>query len=511
MTESQFLKLPSELILACLASLPFSDLDSCLQCGNRLLRAIICESVFLRYRREQERAGVEENPQLAPNLVLADRLWELQRRETNWLNFTPRYTHNIALDFETTGLYELTSDMYFVADTPDPNTGLCTGIKYIRTSPGSEASQWHTIDCEKSIIDFGTAVEEHDLIAMVTSTVHDLDPEMASIDVLLFKFSTGAPHPLAACPVLHIHDVEVSRGHPGLSIEFSGKTMALSLVYWNCEEGDMDGLHLYNWVSDRKTDPVSVSTTGLAFVAEDMMVLPDTFVDGLKVFQILGDGSSRFLQSFRLPSVGGLIFSFQCRGFPNPRESIGKTSQATFLSRPSDSILLLSFRIRRRAGVTDHMLVVHRGRFAATINRYKDDGEVIDWEKWGPQCTRWLDAGEFATRYITAAVGYRMVTISHDAPEHPAPIRMLNFNSADVEVQRTRGPIDGPHATVRVVEPSTQDIEPFMDPIASDLPYVEIVSKQLFDYGGVLLNDQNIIGVRHEHGMVRSLEVLHFG
>ncbi|KAF8173963.1 hypothetical protein K438DRAFT_1610310 [Mycena galopus ATCC 62051] len=499
MTKSHFLKLPSELILACLASLPLSDLDSCLQCGNRLLRDIIRNSVFLRYRRKQEHAGVEENPHLESNLVIADRLAELKRRETNWLHFTPRSMHTIALDFETAGLYELTSDMYFVGDASVPNTRLCTRIQYIRTSPGSEASQWRAIECGKSIIDFGTAVEEHDLVAMISafSTVHDSDPHMASIDVLLFKVSTGTPHPLAACPVLHIHNVEVSRGRPRLSIEFSGKTMALSLVYWNCEQRDMDAFHLYNWISGTaKMDPVRVHNTGLAFLAEDIIILPNSFDNSLDVFRIPEDDSPPFLQSFRLPSPGGLIFSFQCRGFPNPRAALRQTSHATFLSRPSDSLLLFSFQMRNRAGVTDHMFVVNRSHFSAATNLYKDNGNPVEWEKWGPPCTRWLDAEEFSTRYITATAGYRMVTISHGAPEHPAPIRILNFNPTDVEAQRTRGNIDGPHARVRVVEPSSQDIEPFMDPIASDLPYVEIVSKQLFDYDAVLLNDENIIGVR---------------
>lgn len=166
MAESQFLNLPPELILACLADLPFSDLD-CLRCGNRLLRDIIDNSVLLRYRRKQERAGLEENLHIASDLGLSDRLENLERREESWLNFTPRSTHTITIDFPTPGLYDLTSDMYHVGATVDPNTGLCTAVKSICTSPGFEA-QWRTINAGGPIIDFGTALEEHDLIAIVT-------------------------------------------------------------------------------------------------------------------------------------------------------------------------------------------------------------------------------------------------------------------------------------------------------------------------------------------------------
>ncbi|KAF8173964.1 hypothetical protein K438DRAFT_1728158 [Mycena galopus ATCC 62051] len=517
MTKCHFLRLPPELILACLASLPFNDLDSCLKCGSRLLRDIIRESVFLRYRREQKRAGVEENPNLTSNLAVADRLAELRRRETNWLSFTPLSTHTIALDFETTGLYDLTSDMYFVGDTADPNTGLCTGIKYMRTSPGSEAPEWRAIDCGKPIIDFGTALEEHDLIAMVTYTLHDGNPQMASIDVSFFKLSTGASHPLATRPTLHVHDIEVFRGRPVVSIELVGQNMALSMVYWSHELRDKDAFHLYNWTSGTaRMKPLPVYNTGLAFLKEDILILPNALDQCLDVFQVPEDGLTRFLHSFGLPELQKSIFihSFQCRGSPNPRTGLLQPTGATFLPRPSDAVIVFLLQIGDAETATNHMFVVDRRRFAAVIALNRDDEDDnfdVDWQQWGPECTRWLDAEELSIQYITTTSGHRMVTIAHNAREHPAPIRMLNFSPTDVEAQRTRGPIDGLHATVRVVGPSTQHLTPFVEPLASELPYVEITSKQSFDYGAVLVNDQNIIGARFGDRSVMSLEVHHFG
>jgi hypothetical protein len=144
------------------------------------------------------------------------------------------------------------------------------------------------------------------------------------------------------------------------------------------------------------------------------------------------------------------------------------------------------------------MFVVHRARLTATIDLHRDDNIDIDipWEAWGPQCTRWIDAEDFSIRYITATAGQRMVAIAHDAPGFPSPVHLLNFNETDVRVQRARGPVDGPHTTVRVVESSMLSIEPFAHPIASWLPYVDILSKANFDYGAVLINDENIIGAR---------------
>ncbi|KAJ7354226.1 hypothetical protein DFH08DRAFT_42273 [Mycena albidolilacea] len=512
MTKSWFLQLPSELILACLESLPFDDLDSCLKCGNRRLADIIHGSVFIQYRHEQKRAGVEETP-LASNLAVADRLGYLKDREANWLSFAPRSTHTLPIHFETTGLYDLTSDIYFVGDTADPTSRTCTRIKYICTTPGPES--WHTIDVGKPILDFGTALEEHDLIAIITCTPHNDNPRMASVDVSLFKLSTGVPHPLAAHPTLHVHDVEVARGRPGLSIEIVGSTLALSMIYWQFGLRDMDVLYLYDWITGiAKTDSLPVFSTGLVFVTEDILVVPNPIDETLDVLHILQDAEARFLHSFHLPELAPLnsIFTFQCRRSPNPRVSMLRPSSATFLPLPSDTILLFSLHVGNQDGSSDQFFVVHLDRFSAVINLDSDREDLdVEWAEWGPQCTRWLATAELSTHYITTTAGQRMVTIPHDAPQHPAPIRILDFNSATIEAQRARGAVDGPHAAVRVVETSTQSLAAFAELIVSEVPYVEITSKQHFDYGAVLINDANVIGARFGDRTVASLEVLHFG
>ncbi|KAJ7875446.1 hypothetical protein B0H13DRAFT_1009175 [Mycena leptocephala] len=510
---SQFLSLPPELILACLANLSFSDLDSCSQCGNRLLRNIIDTSVLLRYRRRQDRAGLEENSYVASHLSISDRLENLQRREESWLNFAPRLTHTITIDFPTPGLYDLTSDIYFVGDTADPNTGLCTAVKAIHTSPGFE-TQWRTINAGRPIIDFGTALEEHDLIAIVTYTRYDGNAQLASIDVLLLNFSTGGSHSLAACPVLHIHDVEVTRGRPRISVEIVGQNLALVLVYRSDEADDMDTLHLYNWKSGKpKMAPLPIYNTGLAFLTDEILVIPNSLDATLDLLHIPAEEKlPQSLHSFRLPTLKRFasINVVRCRGEPNPRVSIRRPSRAAFLPRPLDSLLLFSPIIGSPSGTSDHMFVVHRARLAAAINLRPDDID-IPWEAWGPQCTRWIDADEFSIRYITATAGQRMVAIAHDAPGFPSPINLLDFNETNVRAQRARGPVDGPRATVRVVEASTISFEPFAHPITSLLPYVEILSKANFNYGAVLINDENIIGARFGDGSIKSLEVHHFG
>ncbi|KAJ7477338.1 hypothetical protein FB451DRAFT_1396331 [Mycena latifolia] len=244
-----FLDLPSELILACITPLHYKDLISCLNTRNRLLYNIIVNSILVQYGLEQHLAHLEENPSQTEDVVISDRLSDLRRREADWLNFTPRSRHTLTVDFVTTGIYDLTSEIYLLGDTPDQITSICTAIKYIFTSPEVDAAQWHRVDGGKPVIDFGTALEEHDLIAMVTYTQHPGNPHMRSVDIQLLKFSTGHPHPQAAQPTLHIQDVNILIGRPGISIEIVAENLAISMVYWDYEGRDMDTLHVYNWLT----------------------------------------------------------------------------------------------------------------------------------------------------------------------------------------------------------------------------------------------------------------------
>ncbi|KAJ6572810.1 hypothetical protein DFH09DRAFT_1152731 [Mycena vulgaris] len=515
--QLQLLNLPPELILACLAEVPYADLSSCLATGNRLLRDLIINSpVLKRYHQEREAACVEVNP--SSDAAVSDLLADLRRREEAWLHFAPQFRHTIPIDFVTSGVYDLASDVYLVGDTPAANTLLSTGLKYVHTSPG-EAPQWQRLDAGKPIIDFGTALEEHDLIAVVTYTPHIDDPEMISVDVLLLKFLTGDPHPLAACPSLHIHDVEADPGRPGVTIEIVGENLAISLVYWQDDGRALDKLYLFRWKSGVQTmAPLPVNNTGLVFLTTDLLVVPTSIDAALDVYQILpptaADPAPSYLRTtFYLPELAPLhmVITFQCRGEPNPRAGPRvRPSHAQFLPAPASALILFAFEVGNAFGSSEHMFVVDRARFATAVALCEQESEV-EWSAWGPLCSRWLDAAPLATSYITTTCGTRMVSIPHDAPLQPAPIRILDFNKEHVEAQRGAPPVDGARLVEAEKEEGAVAHAPFAEPVVSLVPYVETLSTELFTYSAVLINDESIIGVKFGNAAVDSLEVLHFG
>ncbi|KAJ7093422.1 hypothetical protein B0H15DRAFT_832283 [Mycena belliarum] len=520
----QLLDLPPELILACLVDLPYTDLSSCLKTRNRLLYNIIANSVLIRYRLVQDKACVAENsPRMADSSIL-DRLAALRRHEADWLNFTPRSRHTLTIDFETSGVYDLTSDVYLVGNTPDPITSLCTGIKYIHTSPDADAPRWQLVEAGKPIIDFGTALEEHDLIAMVTYNVLDGEPNMRSIEVVLLEFSTGHTHPLAAHSTLHIHDVEAEMERPGISIEIVGENLVLSLVYWGDGRRDMDTLHIYNWMTGiPKMAPLDVSNTGIVFLAMDTILIPNAEDRSLDIYRIPPSSEvgalPRLLHSFNLPELAPphMLLSFQCRGEPNPRAGYTRPSRAAFLPRADSALLLVSFEVQLATphGTSEHVLVIARALLLTALAACDPDIVDISWPAWGPWCTRFFDMNELSTHYITTTCGTRMVAIAPDARIRPAPVRIFDFNEPNGGIrQMLRGANPTP-TNVRIVEADEEEgavaRAPFAEPVFSRLPYVETVSEELFTYAAVLINDANIIGVKFGEVMVDTLEVLHFG
>lgn len=249
------------------------------------------------------------------------------------------------------------------------------------------------------------------------------------------------------------------------------------------------------------------------FLTPDLLIVPSSTEATLEVFRIPTSGEGQLAHVFRLPELRAenSILSFQCRGDPNPRALTRRPSRAKFPSRPEDAVLIFTFETSGRThGTTQHIFIVNRALFCATLQSSEADVVEVEWEAWGPRCTRWIDAASLAVHHITVTCGQRMVSIPHHAWRIPAPIRVLDFNPRHVQMQRAVGPVEGEHATIRVVEDTQapdwlKHLDTFKEPVISLLPYVEIVSKEDFDFGAVLINDENILGVRVSQYL--SLEV----
>lgn len=162
-----FLDLPSEILILILQIITVEDLRSCVQTNNRFLRGTICDSLILRYGAVKQVACVEDTPYSLEKYRLADRAVHIQHYQRAWLHFSCTLIRNITVTFESAEAYDFASDIYFLGGVPDPVTAMSTEIRYAAL-PAPEEPQdtdWTPIEIGKPVLDFATAIEEHNLLA----------------------------------------------------------------------------------------------------------------------------------------------------------------------------------------------------------------------------------------------------------------------------------------------------------------------------------------------------------
>lgn len=158
--------LPPELLIRILSFLTVPDLSSCLEV-NVLFSVIIKESVLLQYLIATEIAGVRDNPNCT--LDLATRLQRLDQRELAWSRFRPNFKTTIDIPHRPTGIYDLTGGLYLLGDGIPVTKGLnCVVLPSTESGPPLNELKWTRTSVGRKIVDVGLALQEHDLVAVVT-------------------------------------------------------------------------------------------------------------------------------------------------------------------------------------------------------------------------------------------------------------------------------------------------------------------------------------------------------
>jgi F-box-like len=155
--------LPTELLIRIFCDLNVSDLVSC-QLTHSSLCTIIRDSVVLSYRKALQLAGAEDNP--SSKLAISERLELLNARENAWRDVRIDFKQNIEVNYNTSGIYDLTGGVYLLGD--DSRRAF---HYFTLPTKSSDVTKWSKIDVERNIIDMAFAIYEHDLLAIVTSFV----------------------------------------------------------------------------------------------------------------------------------------------------------------------------------------------------------------------------------------------------------------------------------------------------------------------------------------------------
>ncbi|TFK41206.1 hypothetical protein BDQ12DRAFT_679076 [Crucibulum laeve] len=528
MRQLKLVDIPEELIVQILSYLGPSDLVTC-ELTSSTLRSIIKEAVVLRYSRALQVAGMEDNPN--SNLSVTERLARLERRESAWFKNIPDFTTTIPVHHNPSGIYDLTSGVYLLGNTNR------LALHYCKLPTSSEDdTSWKNIEVERNIIDMGLAAYEHDLIAVVTTSPVTASPPSHNIELEFREFSTGQWHSLAQKPRLLVTNSRWER--PAIGIEIVGEYLVLIITHSNNPWRPDSQFFVYEW----KTGTLKLKLSrphhtyhGLIFLAESVFLLPNASDNTLEIWEIP-------LSPERAPSqptcILGLpqladnqaLSAISCRCEPNPRGTAAlQFSTRPFHTSPSDAIAIFNIRVHPRHFPLQPLPIhlssmftffVHRRAlldvFASSphnIFSSHDAPERIPWLSWGPPITRWLNADNVPTRWITTTAGQRCVLIADNAANHGFPVVILDFNPYNLRrtekyLRRTPNPrlwcVIGPQRV--------EDSECFVDSIESSLPYTACASTQSFEYEGVLMDEERVLGLSTDMvDRIQSICVHYFG
>ncbi|KAF7296282.1 hypothetical protein HMN09_01097500 [Mycena chlorophos] len=568
MTERQarlLLDLPTEIILCCLHNLTLDDLSSCLFVFNRQLCRIITHSVLVRYRVEQELAGVQENVRTLAGLSISERRAALQARNERWDSFSPISRLMVPFTVSSAFLYDLAAGHWLMAVNED---GAADGVmpsKLICANLTAAEPQFQTVFTGAPFVNFTTGLEEDDLLVLVTCVPCADDPTQSDIDAHILALSTGAAHPRAARPMIHLHRrPSLPRPSFEVGIEICGPALALNCQnLWMSDDTGSKLLHIVDWrTGEPYVEPFDVHSCAIVFLASDILAIPHPRGEGITVMKL---PSSPTPSSHKPPTAKLVLLEFpalkpnyfvmpidiQFRHSPLPRHHLGDARyvQAAFLPALEDTITLLSFStyttfeeqpgdLHANVLTQTHLAVIRTAALVQTVldeleELSDDEGAdternpereilptIFPWAAWGPPCVLWLDPELFSRHHswISTACGSRLAGYPPFDPEQRDarhPVRILDFNPHYIAHLRRRfadNPADPQWENVRIVETATvQGVDShFLEPVVSELAYVETTSKETYDFHDVFLSEQALVGIRYGPDG-DTLDVMRFG
>ncbi|KAM6499832.1 hypothetical protein JOM56_005340 [Amanita muscaria] len=371
--------LPRELVERILLLL---DIESMLTCRlvNREFNEIIQSSILLQYFLACKIAGVVDNPQ-SP-LSYAERFEVLKKREDAWRKLTPVFETTISINRRTSSrICRSTEGVLFLSDDNPKDLNYCHLTSFPQDKPRWIRIPGHgpALDWSGILVNFETALYEHDLIVNFISSDIENQADMHSLDLVLLKFSTGEYHPLASRPRIHVQrSPEVK---PWIVSRIVGDNLAL--VVHNRDGTLSDKLIIIDWKTGRKLlqhEATENAYRSLDFISPELLLVPNRVLSHFEVWHLppqqLNPKRPIQILSLQIPAVSPNynLFDFDCYGEPNSfLHSMSYFPPRPFFSSPESSIIKVMLRLlsnSRRRPSYNLIMIMHRRALLDTIQTW---------------------------------------------------------------------------------------------------------------------------------------------
>jgi len=292
--------------------------------------------------------------------------------------------------------------------------------------------------------------------------------------------------------------------------------------------------------------PENETYQSFTHLSQDTLVIPNLIQNTLEITKIVIDNDDTphfvLLCVLHLPPLiqNTALSSIWCRAEPKPTTSgplvVPSRSDRPFHDKAEDAIVIfnmsydpsfgsqrdwLTLIVHRRALLT-HISTAHRAcaPFCSTPEPTPALVEV-PWSVWGPPATRLFARNHTPMCYIETTAGQRAVMLEDRTP---TPIILRDFNPYSVRAARALASTSGqsqqgnwnmqlPNGSrmTLIVEDSVLTAGSiFQEDVWSSLPYVEIVTQDEYQYDGVMMDGERILGFRRsQYGLVPSFFDVH--
>ena len=376
-------------------------------------------------------------------------------------------------------------------------------------------------------------------------------PSDTILELRLLSFSTGQPHPLAEQPVIVIDKKILPLDEQMVKIEIVGDFLILLITFFK-QSRNQDTFFLVCW----KTGLTHcVSVLGLvqihppslilyvqlgspekgtydcfSHLSQDTLVIPNLIQNTFEIAKIVidTDDTPHFvpLCVLHLPPLihNTSLFHFYCRAEPNPTGSgplaIPSRSDRPFHDKAENAIVIFNILYNRpfRTRIDWLTLIVHRRALLTHIpaayrtcapfcSTPKPTPSLVEvpWSVWGPPATRLFVGNPTPRYYIETTAGQRAVMLED---RMPTPIIVRDFNPHAVRAARALASASGQsqhgnwskqlpngnRMSLKVEDSVLTADFIFKEDVCSSLPYVEIVTQGEYEYDGVMMDDERILG-----------------
>ncbi|KAF7331408.1 hypothetical protein MKEN_00019200 [Mycena kentingensis (nom. inval.)] len=529
------LTLPPELLHESISSLPIDDIARLLKVGNRALTRIISTSPMIQYRIAQDAAGVVETTTFArAGTCMVERHRTLKEREERWLALNPVNRVSVALgcDWEqVNGRIVMEHDFGVLRRlNPTNPASTCTILPF--SSVG--VPTWRQLHSDPTQIFFHVCAEL-DLFISLACVAIPAQPNRKRLQFSCRTLGSGGtlPHPQCLYPgTIGIIAIPATYdGFPLTVIDVADATIVFSLMFSNSREyKDYNKLHIFDWTTgNRRAPPRPISNAAFTFLDPDHIVVVVIAPRlGLAVVSLRAAEPKKVHRDASSASRTNEVHEGSDRRHRGQFLASGAASMfavkydiASVLRNGDGQVASTVVFVIQRAGL--------RQLFEQRRNRNsRSRVRAVRLSDWAPYISRAFTPWDAFQDYAESICGHRFVTLeqaSADASDLPV-LRVRDFNPSTVRairrrIQDTGGEeLDLGTAIARVVEADAayaRGLEQFQSPlvtqrVVSALPFVEITSKERFDYSAVYITNDHIIGEKggEEQDGEAGLEILYF-